>query len=160
MYILDLLRCVTMVDSTPAWMSFILNLFMHFLLILYLFSFSINLCVSTIRFWYPLTLKNQNKNKLFYPLLQICLIFLLSLTHTHTHTHLITVLKFTFVKWSTGCWIVSYVSVTEQRKIEIVQFITHRSYRKYMAPPRGHIGRTKQDTDRDQQTRHRAQYLY
>lgn len=104
-------------------------------LILYFFSFSINLCVSTIRFWYPLTLKKSNKNKLFYPLFADFTLFSYC-PNTHAHTPYNCV-KIHICEMSTGCWIVSYVSVTEQRKIEMVQFITHRSYRKYMAPPKG-----------------------
>ena len=141
MYILDLLCCVTVADSIPAWMSFILNLFMHFLLKLYFFSFSINFCVSTNRFWCPLTLKKSKQKSAILSSFSDLPYFSTVLTHTHRHTHthtptLLTVLKVTFVKWSIGCWIMSYVSVTEQRKIEIMQFITHMSCRKYMAPPR------------------------
>lgn len=51
--------------------------------------------------------------------------------------------KSTFVKWGTGCQMVSPVQQKTRRETEIDKFITHRSWRKYTAGLEGPLGEVK-----------------
>lgn len=51
--------------------------------------------------------------------------------------------KSTFVKWGSGCQMVSSIQQKTRRETEIDKFITHRSWRKYTAGLEGPLGEVK-----------------